>query len=96
MMLWGVIVIATCFVIDGILQHRDHPAIHRRTKIAYIVNWCLWTTVGVVAAAVWVNPAIAAGFLFFSAVLWMNNRSWTSRSYERRFDELCWQPNSAA
>lgn len=88
MMLWVVIVVVACFVIDGILQHRDHPAIHRQTKIAYIVNWCLWTTVGVVAAAVWVNPAIAAGFLIISVMSWMNQRHWTRRSYESRFDEL--------
>lgn len=62
--MWGVIaVVVACFGIDGLLQQRDHPAIHRRTKIAYIVNWCLWTAVLVVSAAVWASPAIAAAAL---------------------------------
>ncbi|MDH6284625.1 hypothetical protein [Prescottella agglutinans] len=85
---WAIVVIVACFGIDWFLEQRDHPAIHRRTKIAYIVNWCVWTAVGVIAAAVLVNPAVAAGLLFGSVVMWMKSRHDHIWSYERRFDEL--------
>ncbi|MGO4205231.1 hypothetical protein AB4Z09_26540 [Rhodococcus sp. TAF43] len=88
MMFWWIAVTVACFGIDGLLQQRDHPAIHRRTKIAYIVNWCLWTAVGVIAAAVWLNPGIAATLVFFSVVTWIKTRHDHIWSYERRFDEL--------
>ncbi|WP_430335857.1 hypothetical protein [Rhodococcus sp. ACT016] len=79
--------VISAFVVDGLIQRKDRPEVHRKVRAIQNLNWCLWTVGFMIVAVVHGRLGLAVGILIVSVVVYLRNRGQDRDWYELKFNE---------